>query len=99
MLGVGISMCGVFIVTQAILIYIPFTYAQYTGSLFAANSLARAGFAGAAVLFSPAMFRALKVSGGVSLLAGASVLCVFGMFAIYFFGASLRKRSRFAVST
>lgn len=49
MIGVGMSMCGAFIVTQSILIYIPFTYAQYTGSLFAANTLARAGFAGAAI--------------------------------------------------
>lgn len=97
MIGIGISMCGIFIVTQAVLIYIPFTYPRYAGSLFAANSLSRALFAGAAVLFSPHMFRALGVSGGVSLLAGCSVLCCVGMYVIYYFGASLRKRSRFAV--
>ncbi|CAM1507558.1 Fc.00g071990.m01.CDS01 [Cosmosporella sp. VM-42] len=97
MIGLGLSMCGVFFVTQCILLYIPFTYPQYAGSLFAANSLSRALFAGAAVLFSPAMFRAMKVSGGVSLLAGCSVMCVFGMYALYYYGERLRKRSRFAV--
>lgn len=96
MVGVGLSMSGVLIVTQVILVYIPSTYPQYAGSLFAANSLSRALFAGAAVLFSPFLFRALKISGGVSLLAGCSVVCVFGMFGIYSFGESLRKRSRFA---
>lgn len=96
MIGVGLSMIGVLIVTQVILIYIPATYPQYAGSLFAANTLSRALFAGAAVVFSPFMFRALGISGGVSLLAGCSVVCVFGMFGIYMYGESLRKRSRFA---
>jgi hypothetical protein len=39
---------------------------------------------------------AIQVSGGVTLLASFSVACIFGMFALYYFGASLRKRSRFA---
>lgn len=96
MIGVSVSLCGVMGVTQAILIYIPFTYPRYAGSLFAANAMARCFFAGAAILFSPPMFEALGISGGVSLLAGCSVVCVFGMFGLYFWGASMRRRSRFA---
>ena len=85
-----------FLVTQCMFIYLPFTYPNYSGSLFAANGFARSLLAGGAILFSRPMFRSLGVSGGVSLLAGFSVLCVFGIFGIYFFGASLRRRSKFA---
>ncbi|KAF7562648.1 hypothetical protein G7046_g1480 [Stylonectria norvegica] len=92
MIGVALSLWGIFVVTQAILVYIPSSYQKYAGSLFAANGLVRALFAGSAVLFSPVMFRTLKVSGGVSLLAGLSVVCIFGMYGIFFFGASLRRR-------
>ncbi|TVY12934.1 Caffeine resistance protein 5 [Lachnellula arida] len=98
LLGVAITMCGIFIITQSMFIYLPFTYARYSGSLFAANGLARSVLAGAAILFSRPMFQALKISGGVSLLAGASVLCIPGMYTLYHYGAFLRKRSRFAVS-
>ena len=96
MIGISLSMVGIFFVTQVILVCIPFTYPKYAGSLFAANGLSRALFAGAAVLFSPPLFRNLGVGGGVSLLGGLSVVCVFGMYAMYYFGESMRKRSRFA---
>lgn len=79
-------------------IYLPFTYPQYAGSLFAANGLARSLMAGAAILFSIPMFDGIGVDGGVTLLASLSVVCVFGMFVLYFFGASLRKRSKFALA-
>lgn len=97
MTGVAISMCGVFIITQCMFIYLPFTYPRYVGSLFAANGCARGLFAAGAVLFSPPMFNGLGgVSGGVSLLAGCSVVCILGMFGLYFYGETMRKRSRFA---
>ena len=97
MIGTATNAAGVFIVVQSVLVYLPYTYPQYAGSLFAANGLARCLFGGAAVLFSPPMFDALGIAGGVSLLAGFSVLCVFGFFGIYLFGPSLRRRSKFAV--
>ncbi|OAA68561.1 Major facilitator superfamily domain, general substrate transporter [Niveomyces insectorum RCEF 264] len=98
MVGVAIAMCGIIIITQAVLNYLPFTYPRYAGSLFAANTASRCLFAGAAVLFSPPLFRGLGVGGGVSLIAGLSVLCVFGLFGLYFYGADLRRRSKFAVT-
>lgn len=96
MIGIAISMCGVFVITQCMFIYLPFTYPRYAGSLFAANGFARSLLAAASILFSTPMFNAIQVSGGVTLLASFSVACIFGMFALYYFGASLRKRSRFA---
>ncbi|OJJ67355.1 hypothetical protein ASPBRDRAFT_69012 [Aspergillus brasiliensis CBS 101740] len=86
LVGIAISMCGVFIITQCMFIYLPFTYPRYAGSLFAANGLARSLLAGASILFSRPMFEGIKVSGGVTLLASLSVLCIV---------ARLRERSRF----
>lgn len=97
LVGIAISMCGVFIIIQCMFIYIPFTYPKYAGSLFAANGFARSAFAAAAVLFAGPMFERLGVDGGVSLLGGLTVLCIFGIFGIYYGGAALRKGSKFAV--
>ncbi|TVY41383.1 Cycloheximide resistance protein [Lachnellula subtilissima] len=77
LVGIAISMCGVFIIIQCMFIYIPFTYPKYAGSLFAANGFARSAFAAAAVLFAGPMFSRLGVDGGVSLLGGLTVLCIF----------------------
>ncbi|KIX07376.1 uncharacterized protein Z518_02029 [Rhinocladiella mackenziei CBS 650.93] len=98
LVGIALSMFGVFIITQCMFIYLPFTYPRYSGSLFAANGFARAAFAAGAILYARPMFDHLDVPGAASLLGGLTALCIFGIYAIYFFGASLRKRSRFAVS-
>lgn len=95
LLGIAISMCGVFIITQCMFIYLPFTYPRYAGSLFAANGFARSLLAGASILFSRPMFDAIEVSGGVTLLASLSVLCIVGLYLLYSYGARLRERSRF----
>lgn len=78
-------------------IYLPFTYPRYAGSLFAANDFARSMFAAGAILYSRPMFINLGVAKGVTLLAGLCCGCVAGVFGIYFFGAALRKKSKFAV--
>ncbi|KAF7188717.1 Caffeine resistance protein 5, partial [Pseudocercospora fuligena] len=96
LIGAGISLCGLFIIVQCMLCYLPFTYPYYSGSLFAANGFARSTFAAGAILFANPLFKRLGIGGGVSLLAGLAVLCIGGMFGIYHFGATLRKRSRFA---
>jgi DHA1 family multidrug resistance protein-like MFS transporter len=88
--------CGVFIIIQCMFIYLPFSYPRYSGSLFAANGFVRSTFAGGAILFAGPMFARLGIDGGVSLLAGLTLLCIFGIYGMYFGGAALRKRSRFA---
>lgn len=95
-IGAGLSVGGVYIVLQSIFLYLPFTYPQYSASLFAANDFARSTLAAAAILFSRPLFLGLGVDGGVGLLAGLTVVCIVGIYILFFYGESLRKRSRFA---
>lgn len=90
------SIGGTYLVLQGIFLYLPFTYPQYSASLFAANDFARSTLASGAILFARPMFLGLGVDGGVGLLAGLTVLCVGGIYVLFFFGESLRKRSKFA---
>jgi DHA1 family multidrug resistance protein-like MFS transporter len=41
------------------------------------------------------MFEKMGVDGGVSFLAGLTVLCMFGIWGLYRFGKALRQRSKF----
>ena len=43
------------------------------------------------------MFNDLGVAKGCTLLAGLSIGCTAGIYVLYYFGANLRARSRFAV--
>ena len=72
------------------------SYPQYSASLFAGNDFVRSTLAAGAVHFSRPLFINLGVGPGISLLAGLTCGCVFGVYALYFFGAKLRARSRFA---
>ncbi|KAE8442608.1 hypothetical protein EG329_003031 [Mollisiaceae sp. DMI_Dod_QoI] len=96
-LGVFLVMIGCYTIMQAIFLYLPFTYPQYAASLFAANDFARSAFAAGATLFSGPMFRRIGVAKGCSLLGGLTVGCTICLYLLYFYGAELRKRSRFAV--
>lgn len=93
--GIFIFTIGIFQVIQCVFIYIPMTYPQYAASLFASNDFMRSTLACGAVLFSRPLFINLGVAPGVSLLAGLTVGCIWGMFGLYYLGATLRARSRF----
>lgn len=95
-LGITILTTGIFILFQVIFIYIPMTYPQYAASLFAGNDFVRSSLATGAIHFSRPMFINLGVGPGVSLLAGLTCIGCAGIFYLYFFGAKLRARSRFA---
>ncbi|RMD42817.1 hypothetical protein DV735_g2302, partial [Chaetothyriales sp. CBS 134920] len=69
----------------------------YAASLFAGNDFARSSMAAGAIHYSRPMFLNLGVGPAVSLLAGLTFAGVIGIYALYFFGANLRARSRFAV--
>jgi len=90
------SHTGIFLLFQCIFIYIPLTYPQYAASLFAGNDFARSATAAGAIHFSPPLFHNLGVGPGVSLLAGLTCGGVIGIYVLYFYGAALRARSRFA---
>lgn len=96
LLGVGIFTIGHFWTMQSLFIYIPFSYPKYAASLFAGNSVWRSGIAGGSVVFARPLFIKLGVHKGVTLLAGLSVVGIFGTIAIYTFGKKLRARSKFA---
>lgn len=97
---IGITIYGatVFIVMQCIFVYVPLSYPQYAASLFAGNDFLRSAFACGSILFGRPLFINLGVGKGVSLLGGLSVIGIIGMFMLYFTGAKLRTRSKFAVA-
>ena len=98
LIGVTILVFSNFIIFQCIFVYIPLSYPQYAASLFAGNDLCRSAFAAGAVLFSRPMFVNLGVGGGVSLLAGLACVGAVGMWGLYYWGAKLRAKSRFAAT-
>ncbi|KAL4959228.1 uncharacterized protein BDV14DRAFT_193958 [Aspergillus stella-maris] len=69
LLGITISMYSILIITQAIFMYLPFTYPHYTALLFAANALAISLLASLAISFTTPIFKGIGISGGVTLLA------------------------------
>jgi MFS transporter, DHA1 family, multidrug resistance protein len=87
-----------FILLQCVFLYLPLIYPQYAASLFATNDTWRASLGAGAIIFARPLFISLSVGKGVSILAGLAVGGVFGMFALYFYGAKLRARSKFAAS-
>ncbi|KAK5685342.1 hypothetical protein LTS10_003420 [Elasticomyces elasticus] len=95
-IGVLLDKLGTYAIMQCIFLYLPFTYPQYAASLFAANDFARSSVACACILFAHPMFVGIGVPGGISLLGGLTILCAGGLYILYFFGANLRTRSKFA---
>ncbi|KAL3418301.1 major facilitator superfamily transporter [Phlyctema vagabunda] len=96
-IGIVLYGASVFVVMQCIFVYIPLSYPRYAASLFAGNDFLRSAFACGSILFARPMFLNLGVAKGTSLLGGLSVIGIFGMFALYIFGARLRARSKFAI--
>jgi DHA1 family multidrug resistance protein-like MFS transporter len=90
---IGVS---IFLTLQCIFIYVPMTYPQYAASLFAANDFARSALATGAILFARPLFLNLGVGRGVSLLGGLTVMGIIGIWTLYYYGAALRARSKFA---
>jgi MFS transporter, DHA1 family, multidrug resistance protein len=97
-IGVGIYAGGSFVIFQCIIAYIPLSYPDYVASLFAANDLIRSITAAGFVMFSRSMYINIGIGKGVSLLAGLSFIGILGMYFLFYFGATLRAKSRFAVS-
>lgn len=97
-IGISIYGASVFVIMQCIFVYVPLSYPQYAASLFASNDFFRSALACGSILFARPLFINLGVGRGVSLLAGLSTLGVIGMFTLYFVGAKLRSRSKFAVA-
>jgi MFS transporter, DHA1 family, multidrug resistance protein len=95
-IGILIFTLGIFIVIQCIFIYLPLTYPQYAASLFAGNDFTRSTLATGAIHFSRPLFGNLGVGRGVSLLGGLTAGCCVGLYALWYYGARLRARSKFS---
>lgn len=97
MIGIAIYNIGMFIMMQCLFMYLSFTYPKYAASLFAGNDAARSSLAAAAVLFAYPLYQNLGIGPGISILGGCTVACIGGIFPLYFYGAKLRARSKYAV--
>jgi DHA1 family multidrug resistance protein-like MFS transporter len=95
--GIGVYATGAFILFQCIFMYLPLTYPQYAASLFAANDLCRSALAAGSIIFAHPLYVNLGIGRGISILGGLMVGGVFGVWALYFYGARLRARSKFAM--
>lgn len=96
--GITIFDASAFIVFQCIFMYLPLSYPQYAASLFATNDAWRASFAAGAIMFSEPLYVNLHIGQGISLLGGLAAGGVIGTFVLYFCGAKLRAKSKFADS-
>ncbi|KAL2358955.1 hypothetical protein BJ546DRAFT_961725, partial [Cryomyces antarcticus] len=96
-IGITLYSISVYIILQCIFVYIPMSYPQYAASLFAGNDLCRSLFAFGCILFGRPLFLNLGIGRGVSLLGGLSVMGIIGVWILYFQGARLRARSKFAM--
>ncbi|KAK9481760.1 major facilitator superfamily domain-containing protein [Lipomyces starkeyi] len=97
-IGILIYAGSAFIILQCVFVYLPLTYPNYAASLFAANDFCRSAFASGSIIFARPMYLNLGIAKGISLLGGLSVLGIIGMYILYFYGANLRARSKFALS-
>lgn len=97
-IGITIYAASAFIVFQCIFVYVPLSYPTYAASLFASNDFLRSSLACGSILFARPLFINLGVGKGVSLLGGLSCLGVIGMWVLWWYGAKLRARSKFAVA-
>ncbi|KAF5008589.1 hypothetical protein FDECE_5141 [Fusarium decemcellulare] len=96
------TLAGTFLSASLMLIYVAIinyltdTYAEYAASVIAANTVARSAGSAAAPLFTTQMFSALGIGGGGSLIGGVATLLAFIPFVFYWYGARIRRKSKYA---
>lgn len=95
-LGVMLASSGMAIIFQSIFVYIMLAYPQYAASLLGGNGFVKASVAAGAIVLGRTLYEKLGIPQGTSLLGGLCLFCVAGIFTLYRFGETLRRRSRFA---
>jgi DHA1 family multidrug resistance protein-like MFS transporter len=86
----------ILLIFVALFNYLADAYGMFTASAIAANTVVRSAAGAAAPLFTRFMFTSLGVGGGGSLIGGVAVLLAPVPFVFYKYGASIRKRSKYA---
>ncbi|KAI9795903.1 MAG: hypothetical protein M1833_006630 [Piccolia ochrophora] len=71
-------------------------YPKYAASIFAGNDACRSALAAGAIIFAHPLFVNLGIGPGISLLAGLNCGGIMGIFVLYYYGATLRSKSKFA---
>lgn len=96
------SIGGVFISIAITLLFIAFlsylseSYLMFAASAQAGNQIVRSAVAASAPLFSSQMFNKMTLGGGGSMIGGIAVLLAPIPFVFYKYGATIRKKSKFA---
>lgn len=96
------SIGGVFVSIAITLLFIAFlnylseSYLMYAASAQAGNQIVRSAIAASAPLFSSQMFDKMTLGGGGSMIGGIAVLLAPIPFVFYRYGATIRKKSKFA---
>lgn len=93
---------GVFVAIAISLLFIGFlnylseSYLMFAASAQAGNQIVRSAVAASAPLFTSQMFDKMTLGGGGSMIGGIAVLLAPIPFIFYKYGATIRKRSKFA---
>lgn len=96
MTGIAIYSGAVYIILQCLSMYMLKSYPQYAASLFAANDACRSVIAAGAVHLGLPFYTNMGTVTGCTILAIASTFGIAGMYVLYYKGAVLRARSKFA---
>lgn len=86
-------------------VFLPFVnymvqcYGQYSASIIAVNTFARSLGSASAPLFTNAMFDAMGVDGGGSLIAGVAVILAVCPFVFSKYGDTIRTQSKYTAES
>ena len=95
-IGTSFFSMGAFLLFMAVLGYLGDAYPKYVASVYASNDLVRSGFGAAFPLFANAMYSKLGVAWASSLLGFLAIAFIPIPFVLYFYGRTIRLRSKMA---
>jgi DHA1 family multidrug resistance protein-like MFS transporter len=81
---------------NCIFVYLPISYPRYAASIFAANGFLRSAMACGAIHFAQPLFHNLGVGNGCAILGSVAAACAIAFVGLWWWGPTLRARSRFA---
>jgi DHA1 family multidrug resistance protein-like MFS transporter len=94
--GIALYAACSFVLVNVIFVYLPISYPRYAASVFASNGFLRSAIACGAIHFSQPLFANLGVGNGCAILGSLAAACGFIFMGLYWYGPTLRARSRFA---
>ena len=95
-IGTSLFSVGEFLLFMGVLSYLGDAYPKYVASAYAGNDLVRSAFGAAFPLFAGSMYSKLGIGWASSLLGFLAVAFIPIPFVLYFYGKSIRSRSKMA---